>query len=308
MPCAYLSHPLFLQHEMGSSHPECPARLQAIEQQLVTRGLYDRLHHYQAPAASREAILRVHQADYLNTLEQTSPTEGYCQLDPDTAMNPYTLQAATHAAGGGISAVDLVMSDEATNAFCAVRPPGHHAEPARAMGFCLFNNIAIAVAHALELYGLHRVAIIDFDVHHGNGTEAMFSGDQRVLFCSSFQHPFYPGTRLQGAAENILHVPLQAGEGSAEFRAAYEKKILPTVEAFAPQILFVSAGFDAHEEDTMSGLKVLDEDYIWLSEQIVGLAAQHCNGRLVSLLEGGYALEALGRCASHHIKALLAAH
>lgn len=305
MPCAYLTHPLFLQHEMGRSHPECPERLQVIEQQLVATGLYARLHHDQPPAASHEAILRVHHADYLHALEQASPAEGYHHLDPDTALNAYSLQAASHAAGAGIRAVDLVMAAEVTNAFCAVRPPGHHAEPARAMGFCLFNNIAIAVAHALEHYGLRRVAIIDFDVHHGNGTEAMFNGDKRVLFCSSFQHPFYPGTRLQGAAKNILHAPLHEGAGGVEFRAIYEEKILPAVDAFAPEMIFVSAGFDAHEEDAMSGIRLLDEDYSWISEQLVMLATQHCSGRLISLLEGGYALGALGRCVCLHINALL---
>jgi acetoin utilization deacetylase AcuC-like enzyme len=307
MATAYLSHPLFLQHEMGAHHPESPERLMVIEQQLIARGLYDRLLHQCAPAASREAILQVHHPDYLQALEQASPTEGYQSLDPDTAMNPYSLQAATHAAGAAIRAVELVMSSEVSNAFCAVRPPGHHAEPGHAMGFCLFNNVAIAVAHALEQYSLERIAIIDFDVHHGNGTETAFNGNDRVLLCSSFQHPFYPGTRLNQAASNILHAPLRAGDGSDAFRTLYTERILPAVEVFAPQMIFISAGFDGHREDDMSGLKLVDEDYIWVSEQVAALASRYASGRIVSLLEGGYALQALGRCATHHIATLLKA-
>jgi acetoin utilization deacetylase AcuC-like enzyme len=307
MSTAYLSHPLFLQHEMGENHPECPARLQAIKQHLTTAGYDEQLHHHPAPPAERGAILRVHHADYLNTLERVAPTQGYAQLDPDTAMNPHTLNAALHAAGAGIGATDLVLSGEVTNAFCAVRPPGHHAEPGHAMGFCIFNNIAIAVAHALEVHGLQRVAIIDFDVHHGNGTETMFRHDERVLFCSSFQHPFYPGTRLDSIKPHIIHAPLHAGDGSDAFRTAYSEKIFPAVEAFTPQMLFISAGFDGHKEDAMSGLKLSDEDYIWVSERIVELAARHANRRIVSLLEGGYALQALARCATHHIAALIGA-
>lgn len=289
---------------MGQYHPESPARLRAIYQQLVATGLYAQLHHHRAPPAATAAILRVHQPDYLRTLQQTAPPQGYVQLDPDTAMNPHTLQAAYHAAGAGIRAVDLVMNGEVDNAFCAVRPPGHHAEPGHAMGFCFLNNIAIAAAYALQQPALQRIAIIDFDVHHGNGTETVFRGDQRVLLCSSFQHPFYPGTRLNNAPPNIIHAPMQAGDGSEVFRSLYDDKIFPAVEAFAPQLVLVSAGFDAHSEDDMSGLQLVDEDYIWISERIVELAGRHASGRIVSLLEGGYALEALGRCVAHHIAAL----
>lgn len=307
MTTAYLSHPLFLQHEMGEYHPECPARLQAIEQQLIASGIYQQLHHHRAPPASREAVLQVHHPDYLSTLERVTPTQGYARLDPDTAMNPHSLQAAYHAAGAGIKATELVLSNEVNNAFCAVRPPGHHAEPRRAMGFCFFNNIAIAVAHALETHDLERVAIIDFDVHHGNGTEAMFRDDDRVLYCSSFQHPFYPGTRLDEAAPNIIQAPLRAGDGSEAFRAAYTERLFPAVEAFAPQMIFISAGFDGHIEDDMSGLELHDADYVWVSERIFELAARHAGGRLVSLLEGGYALNALRRCATQHIAVLMGA-
>ncbi|MEN8171224.1 MAG: histone deacetylase family protein, partial [Pseudomonadota bacterium] len=254
MSTAYISHPVFLQHEMGEHHPECPARLHAIEEQLAAAGHLKQLHPYSAPRASREAILRCHHHDYLSQLERVAPKQGYLQLDPDTAMNPHTLEAAFRAAGAGIKATDLVISGERENAFCAVRPPGHHAEPERAMGFCFFNNVAIAAAHALADHGLKRVAIIDFDVHHGNGTEAMFRNDNRVLYCSSFQHPFYPGTRLDEAAPNIVLAPLHNGDGSEAFRSIYRDKLLPAVEAFAPQMIFISAGFDAHIEDEMSGL------------------------------------------------------
>ena len=305
MRTAYLSHPIFLQHDMGSYHPESPARLLAIEKELKRIDLYEQLQHYTAPVAEREALLRCHHADYIDMLQQAAPKQGLVALDPDTAMNPYTLEAAYRAAAAGITAVDLVLGGKADNAFCAVRPPGHHAEPGRAMGFCFFNNIAIATAHALEVHGLERIAIIDFDVHHGNGSEAIFCDDPRVLLCSSFQHPFYPGTRLDQAAENILHVPLKAGDGSREFRKIYREQIFPAVAAFGPQLLMLSAGFDGHVEDEMSGLALLDEDYSWLSRHIVELAGQLTGGRIVSMLEGGYALDALGRCAADHIAALL---
>jgi acetoin utilization deacetylase AcuC-like enzyme len=220
-------------------------------------------------------------------------------------MNRYSLEAAYRAAGSTIRATELVLSGEVDNAFCAVRPPGHHAEPAQAMGFCFFNNIAIAVSHALETHGLKRVSIIDFDVHHGNGTEAMFRHDERVLFCSSFQHPFYPGTRLDTDNPQMVYAPLHAGDGSDAFRAAYSENIFPAVEAFAPEMIFISAGFDAHMEDAISGLELSDADYTWISERIVELAAHHAKGRIVSVLEGGYALEALGRCVTQHIGILL---
>ncbi len=308
MPTAYLSHPVFLQHEMGAHHPERPARLHAIEDRLIADGLIDLLRHYRAPRAVREAILRVHQADYLDSLERQAPQHGYRPLDPDTTMNPHTLEAAYRAAGAAVKATDLVMAGEVENAFCSVRPPGHHAEAGRAMGFCFLNNVAIGAAHALAEHGLERVAIVDFDVHHGNGTEAMFGGDERVLLCSSFQHPFYPGTCLECAADNIHHVPLQAGDGSAAFRAAYEERLLPALEAFAPQIIFISAGFDGHIEDDMSSIALRDEDYGWLSHQLVELAGRHSGGRIVSLLEGGYALNALGRSCTRHIRALMGLH
>lgn len=305
MSTAYLTHPVFLQHEMGAHHPERPARLHAIEDRLIAAGLFDLLRHYRAPRASHEALARVHSADYLAALQRESPLHGYVQLDPDTAMNPHTLEAAWRAAGAAVLATDLVIAGTVENAFCALRPPGHHSEAGRAMGFCFLNNIAIAVAHALAVHGLERVAIVDFDVHHGNGTEAMFQGDERVLLCSSFQHPFYPGTDLGRAAPNILLAPLRAGDGSEPFRTVYHDTLLPALEAFAPQMLFISAGFDGHIEDEMSGLELYDADYSWLTRQLRDVARRHAGGRIVSLLEGGYALNALGRSATEHIRVLM---
>jgi acetoin utilization deacetylase AcuC-like enzyme len=308
MSTAYITHPLFLQHEMGAHHPERPARLHAIEDRLIASGLFDLLRHYRAPRAGREALLRVHTADYLDELAQRSPQQGYRQLDPDTLMNPHTLEAAWHAAGAAVEATDLVLNGVVENAFCAVRPPGHHALAARAMGFCFFNNVAVGVAHALAAHGLQRVAIVDFDVHHGNGSEAMFAGDERVLLCSSFQHPFYPGTDLTPRHPNIVHAPLRAGGDGSALRAAYNERLLPALEAFAPQMIFISAGFDGHVEDEMSALQLTDGDYAWLTRQLVDVAARHAQGRLVSLLEGGYALDALGRSCAQHIRVLMGLH
>lgn len=305
MATAYITHPDCLLHEMGPHHPESPQRLRAIDDRLIASGVMDLLRHYEAPRASRAQLGRVHTADYIQRLHDLAPQAGHVQLDPDTAMNRHSLHAALHAAGAVVLATDLVMAGTVENAFCAVRPPGHHAEPDHAMGFCLFNNLAVGVAHALAGHGLERVAIIDFDVHHGNGTETMFRHEPRVLFCSSFQHPFYPHTPLVPDQPNLLQLPLPAGTGSAAFRAAFEQQLFPAVERFAPQMLFVSAGFDAHLEDEMSLLALTDEDYSWVSERIVAVAERHAAGRIVSTLEGGYALHALGRCVTRHIRALM---
>ena len=305
MATAYITHPECLLHEMGAHHPESPQRLRAIDDRLIAAGLMDLLRHYTAPQASPEQITRVHTPAYLQRLVELAPRHGHVALDPDTAMNPHSLNAALHAAGAVILATDLVVADTVENAFCAVRPPGHHAEPAHAMGFCLLNNIAIGVAHALAHHGLERIAIIDFDVHHGNGTETMFRNEPRVLLCSSFQHPYYPYTPLDSSRANLIEVPLSAGSNGAAFRKGYEEKVFPAVEKFAPQMIFISAGFDAHVEDDMSSLALTDDDYSWVSERIVDLAHRHANGRIVSTLEGGYALNALGRAAARHIKALM---
>lgn len=304
MKTAYITHPTCLLHEMGSGHPESPARMQAIEQALQDHGLLGTLQQHQAPAASREQLLRVHSADYVDEIFNEAPTHGRVMLDPDTSMNPHTLQAALHAAGAGVLAVDLVMTGKVQNAFCNVRPPGHHACHNRAMGFCIFNNIAVAAAHALAQHGAARVAIADFDVHHGNGTEDIFHEDDRVMLCSTFQHPFYPHVGAHSGNDHIINVPLPAGTGSAAFRSAVQQHWLPQIAAFKPDLLLISAGFDAHREDNMAGLALQDEDYRWVTLELKRLAAECCNGRIVSMLEGGYALDALARSAYLHVKAL----
>jgi acetoin utilization deacetylase AcuC-like enzyme len=303
---AFVTHPDCLLHEMGADHPERPQRLGAIEDGLIASRLDYVTSRHQAPLATREQLLRVHEPDYLDALERLAPSSGLVQLDPDTAMNPHTLRAALRAAGAAVLGTDLVIGGEAQAAFCAVRPPGHHAERARAMGFCFFNNVAVGAAHALARHGLQRVAIADFDVHHGNGTEDMFRDDPRVLMVSTFEHPFYPGSGVEGRSERMVNVPLAAGAGSLEFRAAVEQEWLPALERFRPQMLFISAGFDAHRDDGMAFLRLRDEDYVWVTGRMRAVAASHCGGRIVSLLEGGYNLDVLGRCAPAHIKELVA--
>jgi acetoin utilization deacetylase AcuC-like enzyme len=291
---------------MGPYHPECPDRLHAIEDQLMSAGLDAYLHHYTAPAATLLEIARVHGGDYIATLEAESPTSGLHFIDPDTAMNPHSLTAARHAAGAVVLATDLVVAGQCRTAFCAVRPPGHHAQRDRAMGFCLFNNVAIGAAHALAAHGLRRVAIVDFDVHHGNGTEDIFSDDPRVLMVSTFQHPLYPYSGFDNPAPNMVNIPLSAGTGSEGFRAAVRDHWLPALARHRPEILYVSAGFDAHREDPLAGLKLTDADYTWVTRELVAVAATHAQGRIVSALEGGYELSALGRCAAEHIRELVA--
>lgn len=304
METMYLTHPSCKRHEMGSWHPERPQRLDAIADQLLANGLLTFLNEQQAPAATREAILRVHGADYLDGLRARAPQEGYIEIDPDTLMNPHTYEAALHAAGAGIAAVDAVMQGQAANAFCAVRPPGHHARPNQAMGFCFLNNIAIAAQHAMQVYGLKRVAIIDFDVHHGNGTEDAFAGDERVLMCSFFQHPFYPHCGATGAAPNMVNIPLPAYTSGEAVRALVDDFWLPRLRAHAPEFIFISAGFDAHREDDIAQMGLVEADYRWITEQLVELADQLAQGRIVSMLEGGYDLSALGRSVVAHLRAL----
>ena len=304
MQTAYISHPLCLKHEMGSHHPECPARIHAIEDQLIASGLYSYLQHHDAPEATREQLLRVHEAAYVDAIAAAAPQHGRVELDGDTSMNPFTYPAALRAAGALVMGVDLVMAGEVENAFCNIRPPGHHAERAQAMGFCIFNNVAVGAAHALAAHGLSRVAIADFDVHHGNGTEHMFHDDPRVMLCSTFQHPFYPYAGADSGNEHIINVPLAAGSGSEKFREAVTGRWLPALEAFEPELLLISAGFDAHREDDMSMLGLTDADYVWVTERLKELASRHCQRRIVSTLEGGYELHVLGRCATAHIKVL----
>ena len=304
MQTAYISHPSCLLHDMGRGHPECPARIKAIEDQLIASGLYPFLQHHDAPRATPEQLERVHSTAYLDALWSARPAEGLAMLDADTWMNPRTWEAALHAAGAVVLATDLVMQGRAESAFCNVRPPGHHATRDQAMGFCFFNNVAVGVAHALEHHGLERVAVVDFDVHHGNGTEAIFRDDPRVLLCSSFQHPFYPYSGAETANSHILPAPLPAYTDGAGFRAAITEKFIPALDEFKPQLIFVSAGFDAHREDDMASLKLVEADYAWVTQEIKKIATAHAQRRIVSTLEGGYALHALGRSVAAHIRVL----
>jgi acetoin utilization deacetylase AcuC-like enzyme len=308
MAIAYISHFACTRHEMGAHHPEQPARLYAISDRLIASGLEMVLHQYDAPPATREQLLRVHDANYVDEVFAAAPVDGLAWLDGDTAMNPHTLDAALHAAGANVLAVDLVLTGKVDQAFCGVRPPGHHAERGRAMGFCFFNNVAVGAAHALAAHGLERVAIVDFDVHHGNGTEDIFGGDQRVLFCSSFQHPFYPHSGYDSQAANVIDVPLPARTDGLAFREAVQTHWLPAIAAFRPQLIMISAGFDAHIEDDMAHLRLREYDYAWVTRRLCELADEHCGGKLVSTLEGGYNLEALGRSVAVHIKAFMGDH
>jgi len=301
---AFIAHEDCARHDMGTHHPECPARLGAIEDQLIASGLGNYLRRLDAPKAQREHLERVHDAGFIDHVFEHAPRSGIVHLDPDTAMNPYTLAAALRAAGAGVAATDAVIGGSVQRAFCSVRPPGHHAERARAMGFCFFNNIAVAAAHALEAHGLERVAIVDFDVHHGNGTEDIFRDDGRVLMVSTFQHPFYPYSGIEGRSERMVNIPLAAYSRGPDFRDAVSTHWLPAMERFRPQMIFISAGFDAHREDDMASLALVEADYAWVTEALVAVADRHAGGRIVSMLEGGYALSALGRSAVAHLKVL----
>ena len=305
MTISIISHPDCALHEMGEHHPESPARLSAIQDQLLSSGLDLVLQHYDAPLVTRKQLCLVHDPEYVEYIFQNAPEQGYFALDPDTSMNPYTLSAAQRAAGAMVLGVDLVMTGKTSAVFCNVRPPGHHAEHNRAMGFCIFNNIAVGAAHALQQYHLERVAIVDFDVHHGNGTEDIFRYEPRILFCSTFQHPLYPYNNIDSGSSEIINAPLPPGADSRMFRDAVQSHWLPKLEAFMPELILVSAGFDAHIEDDMSDLRLQDRDFSWVTSQIKSVADKYAHGRIVSTLEGGYALSALGRCVSEHIKALI---
>ncbi len=304
MTTAYISHAACLRHETGEHHPESPQRLYAIEDALIAAGLMDLLDRHDAPRASRQQLCRVHSPAYLEDIERRAPVAGLVMLDSDTAMGAHSLEAARRAAGAVVQGVDLVLRGDVDTAFCGVRPPGHHAEQQQAMGFCIFNNIAVGAAHALAA-GLTRVAIVDFDVHHGNGTEGMFQNDERVMLCSTFQHPFYPNTPLNRGHERIIHAPLEAGAHSEAFQQTIQDHWLPALNSFRPQMILVSAGFDAHFEDDMGQLNLLDSDYYWVTREIMEVALRHARGRVVSALEGGYQPQALGRGVVQHVRALM---
>jgi acetoin utilization deacetylase AcuC-like enzyme len=304
MRTALVTHADCLRHDMGAHHPERPARLTAIDDQLIAAGIAQYLERHEAPLATDEQLARVHPPEYVRAIREAAPEEGTVHLDPDTAMNPYSLNAALRAAGAAVLATDLVIGKKASSAFCAVRPPGHHACRARSMGFCIFNNVAVAARHAIEVHGLERVAIIDFDVHHGNGTEDIFENDEHVLMASIFQHPFYPYSGTDDPAPNMYNVPLAAGAGSRELRKAVTDVWLPALEEFRPQLVLFSAGFDAHAEDDMAMLRFTDADYGWVTQAVAQIAQRHAGGRMVSMLEGGYSLSALGRSAVQHIRVL----
>ncbi|MDG1116223.1 MAG: histone deacetylase family protein [Flavimaricola sp.] len=300
MATALITHPDCLGHVTPPGHPEQVARLEAVLSALDGMDLI----RVKAPLVAEDDLLRCHPQSYLNDLKRASPTSGWWALDPDTYMSQGTLTAAHRAVGAVIRGVDLVLAGDAANAFAAVRPPGHHAERETAMGFCLFGNVAIAAHYALEHHGLSRVAIVDFDVHHGNGTQALVEDDPRILYCSTHQMPFYPGTGRPsdtGPHDTIINVGLASGTGSKEFRAAMDRIVLPGIDAFSPQLLLISAGFDAHRDDPLAELNLTTEDFAWVTAKICDLADKHCAGRVVSALEGGYDLEALGERAAAHV-------
>ncbi|HQC80102.1 MAG TPA: histone deacetylase family protein [Accumulibacter sp.] len=301
---AFISHRECELHDMGSYHPESPDRLSAISDHMIAQGLDSYFVYHDAPLATIQQLKRVHTIAHIERLKRAAPDLGIVHLDPDTAMNRHTWQAALRAAGAGVKAVDLVMTGEVENAFCAVRPPGHHAERGAAMGFCFFNNIAVAAAHALEAHQLSRVAIIDFDVHHGNGTEDCFNDNSHVLMVSTFQHPFYPYSGTDNPADNMLNVPLGRGSDGEEFRRVVSDLWMPRLRDFQPEMIFISAGFDGHYEDEMGGLKLLERNYAWVTEQLKQLAIESAQGRIVSILEGGYALSALARSVTTHVRVL----
>lgn len=303
------SHPICIEHDMGAGHPESPDRLRAVLEALKASA-FDGLDRREAPKAELDQIARVHPRDYVDRILEAVPESGRVQLDPDTSLCPASGEAGLRASGAVCAAVGAVMAGEAANAFCAVRPPGHHAEPTRPMGFCFFNNVAVGALQARVAHGLTRIAVADFDVHHGNGTQAMFWNDENLFFGSSHQSPFYPGTGSaaeRGVAGNIVNAPLAAYSGSCEFREAWEGIILPALDEFRPEFLLISAGFDAHEADPLAELRLHEEDYVWVTRRLMKIADDHCDGRIVSTLEGGYDLAALARSAASHVQTLMEA-
>jgi acetoin utilization deacetylase AcuC-like enzyme len=308
MTTLFFTHPACLDHDPGRHHPESPARLRAVLGALADSE-FARLERREAPEATLEDLLRVHSRPHVESLLRAVPKSGHVGIDADTILSPASGAAALRAAGAVVAAVDAVVAREADNAFCAVRPPGHHAEPARAMGFCLFNNIAVGALHARAAHELQRIAVIDFDVHHGNGTQAAFEADDGLFYASTHQSPLYPGTgsASETGVGNVVNVPLRPLSGSSQFRAAMTERILPALNAFRPELVLISAGFDAHRSDPLAQLLLDEEDYTWIAEKLIKIAYRHAGGRIVSALEGGYDLPALGASAAAHIRVLMSA-
>jgi acetoin utilization deacetylase AcuC-like enzyme len=307
MSTLLVSHPDCLQHIVPQGHPERPDRLRAIERALEAEK-FQSLARAQAPLGTFETVALCHPIDYITSLRDASPDEGLIHLDGDTSMSPGTFEAALRAVGGAVFAVDEVLAKKADNAFVATRPPGHHAETARPMGFCLFDNAAIAARHAQNHHGIARVAIIDFDVHHGNGSQEIFWADKTVMYCSTHQMPLYPGSGAvseTGEYDTVVNAPLRPGDDGEAFRAAFETRLLPRLRDFAPELLIISAGFDAHMRDPLANLNLIEADFIWATQKVMDVADHCADGRVVSLLEGGYDLQALASSAAAHVTALM---
>jgi acetoin utilization deacetylase AcuC-like enzyme len=302
------THKACLEHDPGSYHPESPDRLRAVLSGL-DRPEFARVERREAPRGELDEVMRVHPRPFIEAVLAAVPARGHAALDADTVLSSGSGEAALRAVGAVVAAVDAVVAGDADNAFCAVRPPGHHAEADRSMGFCLFNNVAIGVQRARQMHGLERAAVIDFDVHHGNGTQAIFENNPHVFYASTHQSPLYPGTgaRSETGVGNVVNVPLRPMSGSVEFHRAFDEFILPALEDFRPDVILISAGFDAHRRDPLAQLMLVEEDYGWVTERLVACAARHCEGRIVSTLEGGYDLEALAASAAAHVRALMAA-
>ena len=307
MTTLYITHPSFLDHDTGPGHPERPDRMRAVEK-VLSHELFTGLTREEAPEADDDAIARVHPTAYVEAIRAAAPERGMIYMDGDTPMTPGTLRALLHGVGAAIRATDAVMSGEFANAFCGVRPPGHHAEPERAMGFCFFNNVAIAAQHARARHGADRVAVVDFDVHHGNGTQAAFWSDRNLFYASTHQMPLYPGSghpNETGLTGNIVNAPLRSGDAGPQFRDAFLSRILPELTDFAPDLLIISAGFDAHRDDPLASLELVEDDFSWATYKLAEVAAKHAGGRIVSVLEGGYDLGGLARSSGVHVRALM---